>query len=166
MKRLLAALVIAGCGDAGTAARDLPADAWRPLAPDMDPLANHRPEEAQCPDWARAPEGNILEVNTGGCRYAALSQPAGGDFPPSSTLELVLQHLSLVAPEPATAHVALAVGGHTVWESHIPIPHREQLLQARVELPDGTAVDTPVVFHLHNHGQNSWRLVRLRIESP
>jgi hypothetical protein len=55
------------------------------------------------------------------------------------------------------------LGGDVAWQARVPIPSGSGLLSpewlASRELPAGT----PVHFHLHNHGANSWSLIELSV---
>lgn len=181
---LLAALLLCACGDDGgtdvctttTAGAepdgvmvDLVAPtAWQPLAAADDPLADHRPPDAACTfglGWLVEPMG--LEVNTATCNYGAFVQPTLHPIARGSRLSLQLYHFDLLAPEPATAHVAVLIGGNMIFEREIAIPGKANVfgdelgLVACFDAPAGA----PVVFHLHNHGQNTWTFASLQVES-
>ncbi|MCH9683776.1 MAG: hypothetical protein K0V04_20255 [Deltaproteobacteria bacterium] len=135
-------------------------EAWTPLPADEDPWPGHRPSRVDCPDHAWGPEAGTFEVETGTCNYASFVQPLEHGIEPGDRLSLTVHHLQLWAPEPASAHLALTVGGKKVWEAWPAIPSPEQVID--LEWVSDTRVDAtePVILHLHNHGINSWRLVR------
>ena len=77
-------------------------------------------------------------------------------------------HDDLVAPEDAEVHAALSIDGELFWEVRLAIDAgtgREAHLEvATVELVEPIVEGASVVFHLHNHGQNSYNLVDVRRE--
>ena len=78
-------------------------------------------------------------------------------------LELRLWHSNLEADEPAEAHAALRIADELVWEDYIPIPTDSAMMTARIEHHPAFAQGAPVVFHLHNHGSNSWNLLEVSV---
>jgi hypothetical protein len=138
---------------------------WVQQAADDDPLRDHRPDTVSCPlgvGWLVEPAG--LEVNTGACTYASFTQPTLREIVPGAQISLELYHFDLLALEPATAHVAVLLGEHVLFEREIAIPGKAAVYSeewvADFELPAGS----PAVFHLHNHGQNAWTLASLKVE--
>ncbi len=183
--------LLGGCGDGGAASEastqgvtstaDVPtagpedptegtlvpltlATAWSPVPAPTDPLASHRPADVNCPlgGWLFEPQG--LEIYTLLCNYAMFEQPARAAVVPGARIVASLYHFDLVAEEPATAHVALMVGASVVWEQEIAIPGKANAYA--IEVPANFAADagTPVYFHLHNHGQNTWTLGAIEVE--
>lgn len=159
---LLLGVLVGGCGgdEEAPAPRVVVEVADLELLPaEVDPLAEHRPEQVVCSDltgWAL--EGDLLEIDTARCHYFAAAAPARVGGSPGEKFEAELFHFDLTAPEPATAHVALLVGERVVWEREIPVPGPGDVYPISVELEESFAEGTPVGWHLHNHGQNNWRL--------
>jgi hypothetical protein len=56
-------------------------------------------------------------------------------------------------------HAALALGGDVIWEVEIPIPGEPQFHELDVTLDRAYPEGTELVFHLHNHGINNYRLL-------
>ncbi|MCB9526397.1 MAG: hypothetical protein H6702_23880 [Myxococcales bacterium] len=146
----------------GAASVLAPVAGWHPAAATEDPFADHRPAEPDCPPYAITVEGHSLEVDTAACDYVTLVQALPEAIAPCDTLGLDLAHLDLRAPEPAEAHLAVAVAGEVVWARQIPIPSTQQVYEVRWALPEGAPAGTPVAVHLHNHGENSWYIGDLR----
>ena len=138
--------------------------AWQPVPAAQDPLAGHRPAEVSCPlgGWLYEPQG--LEINTARCNYAMFGQPARVAIVPGARVVASLYHFDLIADEPATAHVALLLGDHLVWEKEVAIPGKANAYTIDVTLPFAVEAGTPVYFHLHNHGQNTWTLGAIESE--
>ena len=136
---------------------------WRQLSAAEDPHADHRPERIDCPDEQLALEGTVLEIDTGKCDYVSVTQALLIDVQPCDTIQAVLTHEALFDVTPATAHVAISMGGQVVFEQEPPIPSPSGLLTPTWQLPQGASAGDPVVFHLHNHGVNTWNLLSLNI---
>jgi hypothetical protein len=92
-------------------------------------------------------------------------QPARAAVVPGARIVGSLYHFDLIAAEPATAHVALQVGDVADLGAGDRHPGPGQRVRHRCagrssRPPSGT----PVYFHLHNHGQNTWTLGSLEVE--
>jgi len=131
---------------------------WQQVLAPQDPLAAHRPAEVSCPlgGWLYEPQG--LEINTSLCNYAMFVQPSRVAIVPGTRLRASLYHFDLNAEAPATAHVALMLGEQVLWEREIAIPGKANAYPIELALDFAAAAGTPVYFHLHNHGQNTWTL--------
>lgn len=178
-----ACALAAGCGDAGspssggTASTGSVAEidgtmvdlvkpqAWVQLGADADPLRDHRPASVECPlgvGWLVEVTG--FEVNTGGCNYGAFTQPSLREIVPGAQISLNLYHFDLVAAEPATAHAVIMAGDHVLLEREVEIPGKAMVHDIDLVADFALAAGEPVVFHLHNHGQNTWTLASIQVE--
>lgn len=137
---------------------------WMPVPATLDPLASHRPADVNCPlgGWLYEPQG--LEINTLLCNYAMFGQPGRAAIARGARVVASLYHFDLVAEEPAMAHVALLVGDSLVWEQEIAIPGKANAYAIDVPVDFAADAGTPVYFHLHNHGQNTWMLGAVEVE--
>jgi hypothetical protein len=137
---------------------------WTQVAAPDDPLADHRPAQVTCPlgAWLFEPQG--FEVNTGGCNYAMFVQPSRATVVPGATITASLYHYDLIADPPATAHVALLLGERVLWEREVEIPGKANAFAIEVVADETVPAGTPVYFHLHNHGQNTWTLGAVEVE--
>ncbi len=136
---------------------------WVPLEAAEDPFADHRPDQVECdPDQGISVETGLLEVDTTFCAYVTAAQPSLAEVVAGDTLQVLVYHGSLNSSVEGEAHVALMLGEVLVWEQHIAIPGGSDVysteLPAEVDAPTGTQA----VFHLHNHGNNSWNLGHYR----
>lgn len=140
--------------------------AWVPVPAPDDPLAAHRPAEVVCPPggWLFEPQG--FEVNTIQCNYAMFGQPARAAVLAGRRVTATLYHFDLVAAEPAIAHAALLLGDAVLWEVEVAIPGKANAFTIDVVAPATVPAGTPVYFHLHNHGQNTWTLGAIEVEVP
>ncbi|MBX2796453.1 MAG: hypothetical protein KTR31_02255 [Myxococcales bacterium] len=138
---------------------------WVP-ATEVDPLAEHQPEQWACPLGSVLQEGLTVEVNTGLCSYAFYSQPLLAELSPGDRVEVVMWHNDLVAKGPAEGHIALLTGTDVLWERTIPIPADPCSYTDVVEVSDAVEAGTPLLLHVHNHGANSWNLFRVQRVEP
>ncbi len=137
--------------------------ALEPVEAAMDPLAEHRPGDVDCPPGAWGPESGGFEVQTGVCNYAAFDQPLPMDLEAGDEVLITFWHDSLDAPEPATAHVAVWIGDTVLWQDEVDIPSPSGQLEAAITLDEAPPEQARLGFHLHNHGFNSWRWVSLDV---
>ena len=151
-------------GDAGMSAPIIDHLQWQVLDAVADPLAEHRPDLVECGIAGWYVEDEKLEVDTNSCNYLALHQPSLVAIEQGQPLGLGLYHFDLVAPEPASAHLAILVEGELLWEQQIQIPGDAQVYTEVFESPLSAPAGAEVVFHLHNHGQNTWALQELVAE--
>lgn len=136
--------------------------AWQPTVAAEDPFAQERPSQVECAlGWAV--ETGAFEVDTELCRYGAFSQPSRTRIHAGDTIELVMIHDALYAPQPATAHLAIALDDAIVWETELPIPSEPGLLRPSWTATADVARGTPVHYHVHNHGTNNYRLIDLTV---
>ncbi len=169
----MAAVVAVAAGCARDEAALVDHDAWVAVDPADDPF-DDRPDDVDCARlaWTVETLGDApsLEVDTTSCDYLAVGQPTIADAAVGETVEVRLWHDELVAADPAETHVALAVDGAVVWETRLPVPAGEPREGAMViatrELDEPIAEGAAVVFHLHNHGENSYNLVHFRRLAP
>jgi hypothetical protein len=142
------------------------AERWQMSAPAEDPWRHERPADFECPDWARRVEPAGFEVNTGDCDYLAVQQPSLAAIEAGDELTLILWHDALVAPTEATAHVAISVGDHALWETTVSIPGAAQAYTPTLISDFAAPTGTPIYLHLHNHGTNDWVISALERRPP
>ena len=160
----------AGAPDAAEASAPKPRgslvahDSWEIALAEDDPWSD-RPEGVVCPDDAHMPEllgaEPVFSVDTGGCTYITARQPALRDVAKGETIVARVWHFALNAGESAEAHVALRIGDSSVLDQTVPIPSEGGLIARSDVALQAFAAGTPIFFHLHNHGDNSWSLVEL-----
>lgn len=133
-------------------------------ASEEDPLADHRPSSITCGVAGWYLESEIIEIDTNFCNYLALRQDTLAAITEGSLVRLGFYHFDLVAPEPALAHVAVLVDGQLLWEQEIAIPGAAMVYALEFEAPFSAPIGAELVFHLHNHGQNTWALQAISAE--
>lgn len=135
--------------------------AWQPVAEADDAFASHRPALIDCPPSSWYLEDSALEIQTGYCNYLTVAQPIRQAVRPGDRLHLVLWHGDLRFAEPATAHVALSIGGKPLWENRVNIPAAANIFDINIEADLYAEPGDMLQFHLHNHGYNTWKLLSL-----
>ena len=139
----------------------------------VDDVFGDRPASITCPPGSTTIEvfaqyRETLDVDTDLCDYFTATQPLQADIRAGDTLVLEWYHFALTAPVlPAEAHVALAIDGVVVFEETIDIPAPiSDFLRPQWIADADVAAGTPVDFHLHNHGDNSYGLLRFSAGPP
>ncbi len=144
--------------------------AWTQVDADADPFADHRPPDAEPCNTPNGYDivGCSFEIDTDFCGYMTATQPTVTTIPKGWIIEIIIWYLDLVPPEidpdAAEAHLAVQLGDVVLLEETVTIPGDSDFLEATIlaeaEIPEGT----PFYFHVHNHGPNSYRLLRATIE--
>lgn len=128
---------------------------------DADPFRDHAPAEVSC--IGLNTEEGVLEVDTAVCPYAVVSQPALRRLRKGERLVGGMSHDDLFAEDPASAHAALSLDGEIIWEAAPRIPTPPQFHTLDVTLDRAVPEGALLVFHLHNHGINNYRLLPVEI---
>ena len=73
-------------------------------------------------------------------------------------LSVELWHTGLDAAEEAEAHAAIVLGDEVLWEAFVDIPDDARVWSLELELPADVPRGELLGLHLHNHGDNVWKL--------
>lgn len=150
-------------------------EAWVQVTdPALDPLAGHRPanadgaEDVFCNGSEYGVETVGFEVSmTVGCNYFAGEAPALVDLVGGVPMRIKLTHFDLITDTPgAEAHVALLAEGTLLWETHIPLPSDAGVIDADLEVPADFDAGSTIQLHVHNHGYNSYKLLEFMVSEP
>ena len=136
---------------------------WEKQAAFQDPLADHRPADLHCGLSAYFVETGYLEVDTMACPYVSVQQGSLHAIHAGDPVEIEVFHYDLTSPEPAQGHVAILFGDDLQWERYIDIPQPANVIDDCFTATRDLKPGEPIVFHLHNHGQNTWALTYLRM---
>ena len=141
--------------------------AWELVSDRDDPFWDVVSEPVVCPEAAYGVEGSedasFYEVETADCNYHTVSQPSLVAIEPGDSVKATLWHLPLAALEPAQAKLFVAIGAETVLDENIEIPASEEVYAPEIIADFSAPAGTPIVFHVHNHGVNSWRFHRFTV---
>lgn len=162
-------VVASGCAphDAadGTTTMIIDPVGWEIVEGADDPYAAERPADVTClpvgvtqEDFGGQPG---LEVATGLCDWVSVRQPSTARVPAGAEVLLRLWHFELSAAEPGEARLAVWIDGAEVWERRIPIPSDSGLVRASWTMPREAAEGAPIVFHVDNHGANTYTLLEI-----
>jgi hypothetical protein len=133
------------------------APAWDTNTRTRDVFSDHRPAQIDCErDVGWLVEEDVLEIRTASCNYLSLTQQTLLNLEAGTILELTMSHSDLNFNAPAIAHMAVSVGGITVWDVEIEIPSTGEIFKEIVELPSAVSSGDAIDIHLHNHGSNTW----------
>lgn len=166
--RLLALLALLGLSTACEPPRPRVAlvdhERWVITAAHEDPF-DDRPAEATCDPEAVQPNvlglEAVLDIETWRCGYVTVVQPSLHEIRAGDRIRVRLWHYTLTAQEPAEAHAAVRIGALLPFDVRIPIPTSGGLLLEDWIAPEDAPAGTPIYFHLHNHGANSFDLIEV-----
>lgn len=137
-------------------------DLWTRVNEADDPFGD-RPASVYCVDMATKAEPLTGEpsygVDTVDCNYVTVSEPSLVDVAAGEILEVSLAHFELTAPSNSEAHLSVRLGETTLLDKRVPIPSPAAVITERVVATEPVPAGTPVYFHVHNHGENSYALV-------
>lgn len=141
--------------------------AWQLVPPEEDPFWDTIENSVPCPEAAYGVEGSgdasFYEVETTDCNYLTVFQPSLMAVEAGDTLKASLWHLPLASLEPAEAKLFVSIAGEIILEADIPIPSSEEVYSPQIVAEFSAPVGSPIVFHVHNHGINSWRFHRFTV---
>ena len=126
---------------------------------DVDPEASHRP--VGCARGLPRVEDETLELATNDCVFFWVGIPIVADVRAGETLELVTTHGSLFARDPASAHLRIDLDEDPLIDRAVAIPSADAIDIVRVTSALPHKAGAMLRVHLHNHGQNNWRVISL-----
>jgi|MDTC01.3.fsa_nt_gb hypothetical protein len=162
-------LLIAGCpSNPEPRSGDLiDPNAWQSIEFSSGPFAELASDESQCDSRGIKFEQGVLEIDTGLCSFYTGEQPLATSIRENDTVSFLIYHGALASTEPALGYVALQIGETIVFEREVPIPFSSQVYADTITTDFEAPSGTPVYFHVHNHGANSWRMAHIRLnEEP
>ena len=105
----------------------------------------------------------VYSVQTGNCNWITIQQPSNNLVRKGDFVRAEIWHFALTAPEAASAWVGLASADGILAKISEPIPHPARLIELELTAQRDIAADTPIYFHVSNHGANSWHLLNIQI---
>jgi hypothetical protein len=169
----LAALVALGCSTSSPAPMAeakryeplVKLEEWSRVERSADPFVA---DPAAGPDCA-APSFRVeagqawLELDTTVCNWVTVVGHALLPVELGQQLRLKLSHYDLDAPEPAEAELRLRFASCEAWSKTIAIPSAADVTLEELASPCALNEMDAVLFHLHNHGQNTYQLQELAV---
>jgi hypothetical protein len=152
---------------------------WTVLDAASDPFSD-RIDDVVCPAEGYGPDEPLaFEVALDVCNYFVGSQPLTEGLVRGQQVELIVGHGLLAPnasdkdpgrdgelPETPVAHVAVMLGERLLWEREIDIPTASRFYVTQHTMTADVPVGTPVIFHVHNHGPNTYRFVEMTTVVP
>lgn len=117
------------------------------------------PDAPTCAALALLTEEGMLEIDTDNCSFVTVRSKTIDTIRVGETQRLLFWHLYLFADPPAQGVAELRVGGQTWWRLEVDIPSQEAIHKPTKVAARTIPAGTEVLFHVHNHGANSWRLL-------
>jgi len=99
-----------------------------------------------------------LEFDTGQCNWVTLTGSALFSVSEGQMLQLEFSHYNLEAAAPALAELKLSFPDCDVWAKQLSIPGAAAVYKEQFASHCALEVGASVLFHLHNHGQNTYQL--------
>lgn len=138
-------------------------DLWQRVPDADDPFGHEGPAEVICPDGAWYVDQGLIEVDTERCNHVTVEQPLLEGVKAGDRVGIIAWSGRLLSPDGASeGHVAVAIGDALAWEEWVPIPSVGNFFTPTVVASADAPAGTPVRFHVHNHGFNTWNLVSVR----
>lgn len=100
-----------------------------------------------------------FQVKTGVCDWATLYQPTTVEVKRSDRFEIRVFHEPLIGPAGTLATVGVSIEDEIVWLEPVPILPQSGFLVPQLELNRELPVGTVLLFHVDNHGANSYHLI-------
>ena len=138
----------------------VPLEGWSSVARDSDPFIDDPTAAKACvgPGFRLEPIDDWLEIDTGLCHWVTLAGDAQAPVSEGQPLALTVSHFNLEANAPAEAHLSLMLGECQAWSKVITIPQAAAVYEEQFASPCALAANDPILFHLDNHGQNTYQL--------
>jgi hypothetical protein len=161
---LAAGLTACGAPTWGAFVPIVSADAWRAWEGE-DPFG--QPGDRACDpagygleDLAGAP---AFQVQTGLCDWVTVAQATEIEVRRRDRFDVRVFHEALIGAAGTAATVGVAIDDEVVWRAEVPIPADSGFLLPELELKRELPVGTVLLFHVDNHGANSYHLIDIGV---
>lgn len=139
------------------------AAAWGPAPLAQDPFAAARPADATCAEGGLRAEAGTLEIDTRLCNWPTLTQPLLAPVAADASVEVIFWFGPALAPEAGEAVTELRFGDEVIWHKTFTVPNIGGFVIETVTPPRAFAQGEAALFHLHNHGANTWNLASVSL---
>ena len=147
-------------------------DLWTPVENELTHLFPPKTEDHSCEEEGYKSEflggSYVFSVLTTFCDYIIVRQETLVDIQEGDTVKIRFWHSQLTAPFDYVAVANIVIDEEEIWREEFPIP----LLESGISKSEWIATrdilaDTPIYFHVNNHGSNEYSLVEIMlIPSP
>ena len=140
---------------------------WNEADEQTDPFQDRRPSTWDCSPTAHFAEQLagvwVYSIETGECDWLTITQPTAIELNPGDRVVANIWHFELVAPERAMAYLGFAIHDRILVDAEEPIPGPARRIELSFDVAERYPVGTPLLFHLNNHGANSWHIVEVLV---
>lgn len=136
---------------------------WQLVPADEDPFRDLWAAQADCNPLGITVEAGVLEIQTDVCAFATVKQTALARSRNGHRLDILAYHSALFSDPEATGYIAVQIGDTLVWEQTVAIPGDADVYANTFDMYPEIDEETPILFHVHNHGANSWKLAHVRL---
>ncbi len=136
-------------------------DKWKVVARADDPWAAGLTADVTCTAAAIDTSRQALEIDTDYCPWVTVRQPLQTEIRLGETVRFIFLHSYLFSDPPARAVAELRIGGERYWHMDVAMPRHEAVHKPTWKAAREVAAGTPVEFHVHNHGDNSYGFIDL-----
>lgn len=109
---------------------------------------------------------NSFSIRTVACNYATVEQPSLVAVTKGEPVTFRIWHFSLTAFDSAEANVKLAIDQGMLSSETVQLPSAGDLIFGTIPAPADAPIGTEVLFHIDNHGSNSWNMIELSVQRP
>ena len=108
-----------------------------------------------------------FSITTLFCSWGTVETRTLTQVPEGAPVSLRLWHFSHIKIGKAEAQIEMRVDGRTLWQTTVPLPTDGALITADFGAPFPIAEGARLLWHVSNHGQNSWNFLSLdKLEVP
>jgi hypothetical protein len=135
-------------------------DAWSSVSRAEDPFVDDVDAAPACvgPGFYLEQQYHWLEIDTGLCNWVTLRAGTLDAVTEGQMLQLTVSHYDLEAAAPAAAELRLTLDACAAWSKTIPIPSDAAVYKEQFASPCALPKHGSMLFHLNNHGQNTYQL--------
>lgn len=138
-------------------------DQWRILASDFDPFIGQQSSRKACGILDYAPEYDGVEISTKFCDYMSLVQLLSFDIKAGEILRLNIWHSILLNNSSVNGLISIQIADQEIWTQSLNIPGPAESWTLEFASPRDFETGDRVIFHVHNHGANSYTLNELSV---
>lgn len=138
-------------------------DQWRLVRLSDDPFSSFLETRIPCRAIDFGEEYNGVEVSTQNCGYITLSQSILRKINVGDLLELNIWHSPLLSTHLSEGMIILQINQTLLWSQPLSIPAPAQSWTIQFHSPVKIMKDEALLFHIRNHGANSYTLNSLSV---
>ena len=138
-------------------------DRWSLLETHLDPFLDQLGTRKACSSLDYGPEYEGVEVSTKFCGYMSLVQPLSVALQKGETLKFNFWHNLLISNPPAEGMISIQIADQVLWSQRLSIPSPAEVWTVEISSPQDFKVGEQVIFHVRNHGANSYTLNELSV---